>query len=715
MFILFFSKLFYPKLSIFVTPDFGQSDVLHFNYPLKEYLGESLKENQLPFWSNDVGGGMPIFSEGQIGTFYIFNLILFKFLANFLAYNLNYLISYFLAFAFSYLFCREIKLSKKGSFLSAVVFTFSGFISVRLHHFNLVQAVCLLPGIFYFSEKLIKKYSFKWVVFLAFLLSEQIFTGHSYMVFITCLGVVIYILGSLWERKKRKGRALKIVISFGSVFLLAFLLAAIQIIPTWELKAISQREKGLSFDMIVFFPYPLKHIATLIDPYLLGDPRIGTYPPYSKDWGIFWENTFYLGLIPLGLILLSLGLLKKGKVVVFWFLVIFSFLLVLGKNSPLYFIFYFYGFNFFRVTAKYLLLTTWGGAILAGLGMDFLLGKIKKGVIRNAFFILLLGFSFWQLFDFYDNYHLVGEVDKWLKEPKTARYLPDKSRVLAWEADKEWNKYFLSEGFKNKEVYNFLRNNLTSNLGLMYGFKNFRVNTGGLVPKRILFMNFLTLGSKTDFEKEKTYITNNLLKILSLYNVSYITSSYEIKNENLEKVYEVKPGKGIKDINSVKVYENKNVLDRVRIYKSDQVKVIKTVAELEKLFFEREFLEKNYLVLEKGIKCKGKENDFLGDAEIKEDRSTFIKIKVDVPECRFLVLADSFVPGWEAKVDGKKTKIYPAFLNQKVVVVPSGTHEVVFKYTVPGLKKGAVISGVTVFLLVLLGFASFLGKGFYKN
>jgi uncharacterized membrane protein YfhO len=69
----------------------------------------------------------------------------------------------------------------------------------------------------------------------------------------------------------------------------------------------------------------------------------------------------------------------------------------------------------------------------------------------------------------------------------------------------------------------------------------------------------------------------------------------------------------------------------------------------------------------------------------------------------FLVLADSFYPGWKCFVDGKESKIYRANYVMRSVFLPSGRHQVEFKYDPLSFKIGAAISIAAYFAPNLAG------------
>lgn len=61
-----------------------------------------------------------------------------------------------------------------------------------------------------------------------------------------------------------------------------------------------------------------------------------------------------------------------------------------------------------------------------------------------------------------------------------------------------------------------------------------------------------------------------------------------------------------------------------------------------------------------------------------------------------LVVADTWMPGWSATVDGRETPILPGNYAQRVIpLIEPGRHVIVMRYQAPGLSAGAVISVVS--------------------
>jgi hypothetical protein len=79
-----------------------------------------------------------------------------------------------------------------------------------------------------------------------------------------------------------------------------------------------------------------------------------------------------------------------------------------------------------------------------------------------------------------------------------------------------------------------------------------------------------------------------------------------------------------------------------------------------------------------------------------------LSIETNSPTATVLILSEIFYPGWEATVDGKSTQILLTDYLLRGVALPAGQHQIEMRYTAPAARNGAIISVVTLLVLVTL-------------
>jgi hypothetical protein len=94
-------------------------------------------------------------------------------------------------------------------------------------------------------------------------------------------------------------------------------------------------------------------------------------------------------------------------------------------------------------------------------------------------------------------------------------------------------------------------------------------------------------------------------------------------------------------------------------------------------------------------------NTAAGRAVVTHEDSRQVVIDAEAPENGFLLLADTFYPGWSAQVDGTPTPIYRANHSVRGIALPKGRHEVRFMFEAPGFMRGLTITLLSVSILVL--------------
>ncbi len=86
-------------------------------------------------------------------------------------------------------------------------------------------------------------------------------------------------------------------------------------------------------------------------------------------------------------------------------------------------------------------------------------------------------------------------------------------------------------------------------------------------------------------------------------------------------------------------------------------------------------------------------------AAIESHQPERVEVSTDSPREGFLVLSDTYRPGWSALVDGIPAPILRAQVAFRAVRVPAGKHRVLFLYSPTSLRLGAAVSLLSLLIL----------------
>ena len=693
-----------------ITGDLGYSDLTDCYWQIKKFLSDSLKDGRLPLWCPNLLSGIPLLSEGEMGTFYPLNFLSFLLFPPYIAYNLTTLLTFLIAGFATYLFCREIGLGFASCLLASVVFTFSGYLITHVKHPSNIQTASLFPLLFYFGERFIKEQRFIFPILAGVILSFQIFTGHPQIMVYTNLIFVLYfilrVLTSLSLKKKKREK-----IASGIIYKVSFLpimviiglgLSACQLLPTMELLEQSGRKLGGAIHELTRFPFHPKELLTFLFPYHYGDPYLANY---KTPWGgLFWENTGYVGIIPLILSCLAIAKIRKNKyILIFAIIFILSLILSLGKYSPLFFLFKLPPLSSYRFPNRFLLIVGFSLALLAAFGLEEI-GKRVKSRLKYLLFFLIISIAFFDLFRFGSHHNPTISAKKWLNPPESVKFLKQDTsiyRIYSVGSVITRNNLYFTYGWKNSDVYLKHREVLSASTNLEYGLQSPGIYLTFFPIRPYIFE--MKLGEiRLDSASYTGEIPPHILRLLSLLNVKYVVSCFSL---NLPVVKEIKVDW---QLPSVKIYENKDVFPRAYIVgKSFFVQDPNTIIDI--LCSEWFNPRKRVILEEQGP--EGSENTEGSDCKILKYKDDRVEISAKMTNSGYLVLTDSHYPGWKAYVDEKETHIYYANCNFRAVFLEKGEHKVKFVYSPGSFKKGAAITLVTIFLIaVAILFLKRLGR-----
>lgn len=87
---------------------------------------------------------------------------------------------------------------------------------------------------------------------------------------------------------------------------------------------------------------------------------------------------------------------------------------------------------------------------------------------------------------------------------------------------------------------------------------------------------------------------------------------------------------------------------------------------------------------------------FVGSSQVVEEKPDRVRLQADLSGPGYVVLLDSYDPGWRARVDGRETQMLRANLAFRAVRVPAGHHVVEYAYRPRALVLGLLISGIAI-------------------
>ena len=709
-------------------------DVVTQMYPFKHLAIELWKEGQIPLWNPYNFSGNPFLGNYQSAVFHPFNFLFFA-LPEIDAWSFLILLQPLLAGLFTYLFCRQLKLSQAASFLSSVAFMFCGFMTTWMAYGTMAHALLWLPLVLYSIQKSFSKISGLFLILISLSLAASFFSGHFQISLYVALATMAFLFFKLITTRK-----IKIFLICLLFVVLGVSLTSVQLLPTFELHQLSVRSQSFGVSEIV----PFQYLVTLITPDFYGNQVT------RNNWfGNYAEWIGFIGVIPLLLAFYAVFRKRKSDILFFAFLAIGT--LVLTLPTPL--------LDFIvklkipvlssSAASRIISLFSFSAAVLGGFGLDQLLSDWKKKKVFKKFFLFLSFFallflSLWLFLFFFSPF--LGEETSIAKRNiilPTAIFLgfgglaflgfwfKKKWRIWliigllvlvsfdSWRFAKKWMPFDSREHvYPQLPILTFLTKTIGPNRAFGYfgmEMMNYYQVQGfsGYDPLFIQRYGELLMAAGdgkikapstrgVSLERREKYT----LPILNLLGGKYILHALGDGHHIWTFPFWEYPGqfKFVYGDDKYEVYENLEALPRAFLFYNYQI--VKEPQEIIDQMFAEELDLRETLVLEEepGIPAKILEEKEKGKTEIIEYSPNRIELRVETESPGLLFLSDNYYPGWKAFVDGQEKKIYRANYSFRAIVIPQGTHEVRFVYSPNSFKFGLRISFLSLLTLLLLGF-----------
>ena len=703
------------------------TDPVRQQYPWK-FLVISLEKNfKLPLWNPYSFSGTPLLGNYQSSSFYPLNVI-FLFLPFDKAWTILIVLQTILAGLFLYLYLDYFRIHKVASFFGAFTWAFCGFSIAWLTWNTILQTALWLPLLLLAKEHLLKKCSKKWV--LIFLLAEcsAIFAGHLqvyfYFFLISNVYLAIRIVQTLYKNNIKKNiwkMVIKKYIPFLVLGGVVFFITFIQWYPALQFILLSARSIDQTNWQNDGWFIPWQHLIQFVAPDFFGNPATLNY------WGVwnYGELVGYIGIIPFLMSIYAILFRRDKKT--FFFGTLFFLSLIFSLPTFIAKIPYLLHLPFISSAqpTRFLFVTDFSLAVLAGLGFDYFI-RYKKNIVYPPMFLGLVLGGLWFFVSYLGKNFILPQN---LSVAKHNLILPTivflVISVIVFYGFLHKNKMIqiilltilllitifdllrFSEKFTpfSKKEYlfpstraiEFLQKNignyrimstdsriLPPNFSIMYKLQSIE-GYDPLYLKRYGELIAALERGKPDisppFGFSRIITPHNFeSRIIDLLGVRYILSLSDLSSSKLKEVFQE---------GQTRVYENRNALPRVFFvekiheftYSKDKEKALHQL--FDQNFNPRvaaviEYENPDHVVIKRGTRS---EKWSVGKVDIISYSENKIVLAVENTGDGFLVLTDTFYPIWKAKIDDSQIKIYRTDYNFRGIFVPKGKHTIEFYTT----------------------------------
>ncbi len=713
-------------------------DITEINYSYRDFFASELRAGRFSRWHPGLYNGMPLYAESQAGYLHPLKWALYPWLATWQAFNLDTVGSIWLTGAATYGWLRR-HVGPAAALTGAALFGLSGFVWAHLIHTSMTNALISVPLAFWALEAAWDGGRLRGVGLGALALACQVFAGHLQDTILTAGAIGLY---ALYRSATVRGlRARLSALGFAALLGgLGVAVAAVQWVPSKDLLDRSPRVGGLTWEQITYGSWSPELLPTLLVRESYGtlardtDWQDGYYP--------YHEMNAYMGLVGLILAVVGAGA-WRDRWVGFWILLAgVGVLFMLGKFTAL-----FDSMNLVpivgssRIPVRYHLWVSLAVAALGSVGVDRLArpGKVRLRTAGGVAIALLAASAAILVYDYAPAWMESRRWDTpehrehfgWLgrelavasartaaialaawavatraagearasRRARLARALPllvladllgshaadvptidpayftraplSASRI---KADPGTIRVFgaaersaAEPGFASRPVDFFeVRDTLAWALPPIWGLPSAMGHTP-IYPRRLLTFHDHAHPSMTRFDAE---------------GVTHLLTGRPIPGF---------PGP-VERAGLSFIHRNASAQPRARLmgrpaYVADEAAAAHALDDLGPAIRDRVIVEDPGRPLAEGAEA-------VGPARIVVDQPERVEVEVDAGAPAYLVLADTFDPGWSATLDGSAAPIRPAFAAFRAVYVPAGRHRVAFSYEPSGFRAGLIATAL---------------------
>jgi Bacterial membrane protein YfhO len=721
----FFAPMLFGNKAIFYR------DFTFVTFPFRFFLAQIFHEGAIPYWNSNVYGGMPFMAGFHAGVFYPPSIVFFL-QDTVLALNLFYLLHFLILGIFSFLLARSWGISFAAALCCGITGMLSGFIVASTLLSNFFMAAVWLPLVFWLFHQFWVRHHIGYFIGLVVAIAAQTLAASPELSIMT---LVLLYAHSLYFLPRAPGvtGVVRMTAPLGLAVILALGLSALQLIPTAKLMEHSLRDQGITYENHVQSSLEASKLSTLVlSPDYEGLLDTRDYP----SWFPGFLHTIYMGVLALVFVLLGF-IFRREKPIGFWLVVfVLGLFLSFGKFNPMYETVYPWVplLDLFRFPEKYFFISSFAAVFLSGYVLDALIQKIEKRQLKIipilTVLVVLLGviliLARWHSYldpklpltvllifgcslamFYYKKFNrtvftavvcllvlidlsakdlqLMPTIDRkfYEEKPLVMDIVGDsfgKYRIYSGRIAKTPNPDMNPPGPTWMDELILAKQYLRPFTGMVLGVEHAGGHPGlGLELRKHLVWFYALIDAPPD----------KRFRILKRSNVKYWIDGDSLTQFNAEGTPLIVPGR-------VKIWEDA----LPRAYLVGRIK-LKEESKILDTYYDESFDPLSEVLLSQPVNFEASPH-FDGTVEEVTYRPNHVTVKTVQQGKGFLVLMDSYFPGWTVKVDGEEKPIVRANHFYRAVQLDSGAHTLEFDYFPEGFKVGLIVSSVVCILLMVL-------------
>lgn len=696
-------------------------------HPFGLFMFDAFRNGQLPLWNPTIFLGFPQYAEPQLSTFYPLTWPL-AWLAPTVAFPLQYAVHFALASVGGYVLVRELGGRRSGGLLTGVAVGYALTMTVRIYvgHMPHVMTLAWIPWIMAACHWAVRRRTPAVTLTAAVPLALAFLVGYIPFLLYVVMGVTLF----MWWHALRRYRAAGVqaagwvLAQWAVIGGFAALLAGVQLLPSAEFYALSNRAAD-RYNFANSFPIEPGFLLTLLFPDLFGTPVGPTSFWLSLPEAVYWEWAIYTGILPLVLFAMAWPLGRRAWR--FWVLLAgFGVWLGIGDAGVLNRLLYDYvpGMDGFRFVGRAVYFFTLATAVLGGLMFDrwfdlpaadharysARLRQLLPWLTGGGVALVMLAVV-WQ--GAQSGTAQVGVLSGVISAlVRGGLLLAAALGLLIWGHGRPraqvaalalvllivdlWgvgNRFITTKRDETELAWR------TADAGLPPERREYRVLTRGLPENDGYYHGFYALYGYDGFSLESSEVFHDRAA-WDARTVRLLSTRYLIHGPEWTLPPTAPGWQPAGEPAGATFFARDDVGPRVYVVHD----VIGAADSAEALALmdrpEIDFTRTAIVEAVPGTQCAVAAADpAQSSAELVAYEPQRVVVRVNAAAGGWLVLNDSYYPGWQATVDGRPVPIQPTFYALRGVCVPGGEHEVVFTFRPNILTTGAAVTGAALIVL----------------